>query len=199
MKKLLVAIRHRDNELVRELISKYPSLVNCQAKQPPKKDDGQSPLQVAFKTRNFEIANFLIDNDADVNFMEQSTVNEWHAPVLHDAIMATIRSSRFMGINGLENTKENFEVVFATLSKLIQRGANVNSLDSYGNTYVMRAVLDASSVLPRNGRPNPELTEDLSRVFALLKESGADFDASNAKRKSVLVEYRNKPVAQFLY
>src|SRR4030095_980387 len=176
MKKLFVAIRHKDNKLAMELISRNPSLINCQAKQPPRKDDGQSPLQVAFKTRNFEIANFLIDNGADLNFIEHFTVNEWRAPVIHNAIMATILSSRFLGITGLQNSKEMFETAFSSLSKLVKAGADVNSVDSYGNTCVMRAAMDARS-LPLT-EASPELMEDLSKVFTLLKDSGANFRAS---------------------
>ena len=44
MKKLFTAIRSSDFEMVRLIIEKKPELVNCVAKQPPKKDDGQSPL-----------------------------------------------------------------------------------------------------------------------------------------------------------
>ena len=47
MKKLFKAIRNGDFNEVKEIITKKPELVNCVAKQPPKKDDGQSPLQVA--------------------------------------------------------------------------------------------------------------------------------------------------------
>ena len=61
MKKLFKAIRNGDFNEVKEIITKKPELVNCVAKQPPKKDDGQSPLQVALKTGNFEIAKYLID------------------------------------------------------------------------------------------------------------------------------------------
>ena len=42
MKKLFVAIRNSDLDTVKQLIEKKPELVNCVAKQPPKKDDGQS-------------------------------------------------------------------------------------------------------------------------------------------------------------
>ena len=52
MKKLFTAIRSSDLEMVQQLIEKKPALANCVAKQPPKKDDGQSPLQVALKTGN---------------------------------------------------------------------------------------------------------------------------------------------------
>ena len=61
MKKLFKAIRDKDLELVRLLIDSKPELVNCTAKQPPKKDDGQSPLQVALKTGAFDIADYFLD------------------------------------------------------------------------------------------------------------------------------------------
>ena len=51
MKALFTAIRERDTEKITELITQKPELVNCIAKQPPKKDDGQSPLQIAFKSK----------------------------------------------------------------------------------------------------------------------------------------------------
>ncbi len=81
MKKLFNAIRKSDLETVRQIILKQPELVNSVAKQPPKKDDGQSPLQVALKTGNNDIAEFLIDSGADVNFIEdESCCNEWRTP-----------------------------------------------------------------------------------------------------------------------
>lgn len=43
-----------------------PDLVNCVAKQPPKKDDGQSSLQVALKTGAFDIADYLIDMECTI-------------------------------------------------------------------------------------------------------------------------------------
>ena len=52
------------------LLDKKPELIACTAKAPPKKDVGQSPLQVAIKTNNYVIAHLLLDRGADVNFME---------------------------------------------------------------------------------------------------------------------------------
>ena len=81
-------------EEVKNIISMKPELVNCIAKQPPKKDDGQSPLQVALKTGNFETAEYLINMGADLNFMEDFTCcNTWRTPVVHDAINAVDRKS----------------------------------------------------------------------------------------------------------
>lgn len=63
------------------LLLQNKQTVNCVAKQPPQKDDGQSPLQVALKTGNFDIAEYLIDMGADLNFMEDETCcNSWRTP-----------------------------------------------------------------------------------------------------------------------
>ncbi len=97
MKKLFTAIRQGDSETVKELIKKNPELVNCVAKQPPKKDYGQSPLQVAFKSSGgtTEMVHYLIEKGANVNFMEsKDCCNEWRAPVLHDAIIAACEMAR---------------------------------------------------------------------------------------------------------
>ncbi len=96
MKKLFIAIRHSDIDTVKEILTDRPELIACTAKQPPKNDDGQSPLQVALKTGNFDIVDYLLELGADVNFMEaEPCCNEWKAPVLHDAINAAIMSSNF--------------------------------------------------------------------------------------------------------
>ena len=96
MKKLFTAIRKSDLETIKQIIEKKPELVNCTAKQPPKKDDGQSPLQVALKTGNTAIANYLLDQGADVNFIEdESCCNQWRTPVLHDAINCAVMLCRW--------------------------------------------------------------------------------------------------------
>ena len=96
MRKLFNAIRKDDFETVKQLLEKKPELIACTAKQPPKKDDGQSPLQAALKTGRFNIVEYLLDLGADINFMEDDTCcNEWRAPVIHDAINAAVMSSRW--------------------------------------------------------------------------------------------------------
>ena len=60
MTKLFKAIRQNDIETVKKVLHKYPEKVNCTATPPPKKDEGQSPLQVAIKVGNIEIAHYLM-------------------------------------------------------------------------------------------------------------------------------------------
>lgn len=132
MKVLFKAIRSGNLEEVRRLIEKKPELVNCTAKQPPKKDDGQSPLQVAIKTHNFEIANYLIDQGADINFMEDPAAccDDWCMPVLHISVMAAVsccrHNSQFATDSRVFFTEyssaEEADASFALLERLLTLG-----------------------------------------------------------------------------
>ena len=190
MKKLFTAIRASDFEMVRQIIEEKPELVNCVAKKPPKKDDGQSPLQVALKTGNTAIANYLLDMGADVNFIEDETCcNAWRTPVLHDAINCAVMSCRwnnddkYMGFREF-STKERSVEALGVLKKMLDMGADVKALDSYGNSGLNRFALQAKQILPsynyvehREGKDRiftEELHEDLRSVLQALKDAGAD-------------------------
>ncbi len=216
MKSLFTAIRQNDFEKVKQLLDKKPVLIACTAKQPPKKDDGQSPLQVALKTGKFEIAEYLSSLGADVNFMEnESCCNAWRAPVLHDAITAAVMCSRW-NVNspiygGLKvcSTQEKADQAFDILKKIIALGADTNAKDSFGNSCLCRACLQARQILPSynhteqklvdNRVITKELTADLSRIFDLLLKNGADIDYIAPNFGRTLTEmYKNEPVARFL-
>ena len=61
MKKLFTAIRKCDLETVKSLLDKSPELISCISVGAPKKDEGQSPLQVALKASSVEIVDLLLD------------------------------------------------------------------------------------------------------------------------------------------
>ena len=193
MKKLFLAIRHGDLQKVKDLIDNDPELVHCTAKQPPKKDDGQSPLQVALKTANFDIADYLLDMGADPNFMESEDCyySEWRAPALHDAIRAAVMESRWnVRRGGWRDEPVRYEEMsnpevtgqaYRLLEKMISLGGDVNKLDSVGVNSVWRFFLDAYQVLPRDDDDNRNLFSDkvhsdLLRILKLLKSAGARFD-----------------------
>ena len=190
MKKLFKAIRDRNIELVKQLIDSNPELVNCTAKQPPKEDDGQSPLQVALKAGAFDIAEYLINNGADLNFMEdESCCNEWRTPVIHDAINAAVMSSRWninnqhMGFK-VFSTEENAITARRVLEKMLQLGSDINKLDSYGISGIWRFCLQAKQILPSFNYSTDcecddriftvELETDLVSILKLLYSYGAD-------------------------
>lgn len=72
MNKLFKDIRQGNIESVKVIIEKKPESVNCiftGAK--PKKDIGQSPLEVAIKCGAFEIVDYLLDHGANPDFAER--------------------------------------------------------------------------------------------------------------------------------
>lgn len=126
MKKFFKDIRHNDIDAVRTAIAKNPKVVNEYFDgKAPKKDIGQSPLQVAIKCGQFEIIELLLENGADVNFMEAedglpSTIS-YRCPVLIDAIM------------GLFSTwKSHREDYLQLISNLLELGADPNKQDNRG-------------------------------------------------------------------
>ena len=216
MKKLFQAIRKSDIDTVKQLLDKKPELISCTAKQPPIKDEGQSPLQVALKTGNFEIASYLLDLGADVNFMEADTCcNEWRAPVIHDAIVAAVMNSRW-NVNssiygGIKvfSTKEKADISYQILERMIGMGADVNAKDSYGVSCLWRFCMEARQILPAYNHVQhqvledriltQELKEDLSRIFCMLLKNGMDLDyiAPNFSC-SVKELYGEEPLGVFL-
>lgn len=192
MKKLFQAIRKSDIETVKQLLEQKPELVHCTAKQPPKKDDGQSPLQVALKTGNLEIASYLLDMGADVNFMEsEDCCNEWRSPVIHDAIVAAIMNSRWntnSSISGFEvfSTKEKADQAYEILKRMLEAEADVNAKDSYGISCLWRFCQQARQILPTynhveqklsdNRIMTDEIKEDLVRIYSLLLKHDMDLD-----------------------
>ena len=190
MKKLFKSIRDSEIEIVKQIIEKQPELVNCIAKQPPKKDDGQSPLQVAFKTGNTDIAEYLIDMGANVNFIEdESCCNSWRTPVLHDAINCAVMCCRWNTNDEMRgfkvySTKEKADEALRLLKKMIDAGADVNAVDSHGNSGLNRFGLQANQILPSynyvehiegNSRIfTDDVHMDLRNVLQVLKDAGAD-------------------------
>jgi len=206
VKALFVEIRSGAYESVARHIDNDPSLVHAVAKSPPKKDDGQSTLQVAIKSGNFDVAHLLLDRGADVNFIDSSAINRWNVPVLHDALRAAVFSTRFGRNRALPgeprhieimNTADDFERAFGLLTRMIASGADSHREDSMGNPALMRAVLDARQVVEEPLLP--ELEEDLARVFGLLRDAGADFEWSDPRTGQRISDtFAAEPVGRLL-
>ena len=126
MKKLFIAIRQNDLESVIKILEKKPEVVNCMATAPPKKDDGQSPLQVAIKVDNLSIVQYLIDKGADVNYMEPDNglppTRTYRCPVLFDAIIRLFARWK-------DYSKEHLQLI----SQLLELGADPNKQDNRGS------------------------------------------------------------------
>ena len=203
MKALFVAIHKRDTAKIVELLTQKPELVNAVAKQPPKKDNGQSPLQIAFNSYNIWAAKYFIEHHANLNYMEEETAGEWRMPVLHDAINAVMNLARFeypvdawdpekKGQFEIKGKKEHFDQTFELLEMMINKGADVHQLDSYGNSSLMRAFIVAENRWTDTSRPlNKEAIEDFNQVVRLLVANGASLDSATPTRKPVSYLFSN--------
>lgn len=174
MKKLFTVIRQGKLDEVKAIIEKKPELVNCVSGPLPKKDHGQSPLQVALKTGNYEIAGYLISHGADINFMEAEDDDPGlRAPVLFDAINAAITSLCY------ERFDES-DVAFEYVKLLVEKGADVNKLASNGYDAINWSVTCAELLFERASiYPNAQgaVRKQLARILDLLIENGADYAA----------------------
>ena len=132
MKKLFTAIRQGKLDEVALILDKKPDLISCLAKAPPKKDDGQSPLMVAIKSDNLEIAHLLLDRGADVNFADAVNPygSNFSAPIWYDAIGQCFMRARHTVGPGPERSKG----YFLLLRRLLNMGMDPNRQTSHGLT-----------------------------------------------------------------
>ena len=173
MKKLFKAIRQENLEEVASIIEKNPELVNCVATPPPKKDNGQSPLQVATKIGAIEIINYLLEHGADVNFMEAEDDDPGvRAPVLHDAIRMTLISLCYKQLD-----KSDYGIKL--VEELLKRGADPNKRASNGFDALNTAISDAEYVLEKDIYSDTwtKAEQQITKLFDVLIEYGADFNA----------------------
>lgn len=174
MKKLFIVIRQGKLDEVKRIIERKPELVNCVSGALPKKDHGQSPLQVALKAGKFEIADYLIEHGADVNFMEAEDEDPGlRAPVLFDAISAAVISLCYKRF-------DESEIAFGYIEKLVEKGADVNKLASNGYDAMNWAVSQAELLFERPSvypQSQKAVRKQLAKILDLLIEHGADYVA----------------------
>ena len=130
MKKLFTCIRQGKVDEVAAILDRKPDLISCLAKAPPKKDDGQSPLMVAIKSDNLEVAHLLLDRGADVNFAD--AVNPYginfSAPIWYHAVGQSFLRARHTVGPGPERSKG----YFLLLRRLLDMGMDPNQKTSTG-------------------------------------------------------------------
>lgn len=188
MKKLFQDIRHNDVDAVRTAIAKNPNVVNEYFDgKAPKKDIGQSPLQVAVKCGQFEIIDLLLENGADPDFMEDPAIvppNSICMSVLHDAIIGAMDTLLY------GEYYEDSEKYVRLIEVLLEKGADPNKetcskdFPQIANPPVSTLIIHATENLGRYGRfhysHDAALFEaskkNLFEILDLLKKYGADFD-----------------------
>lgn len=183
MKKLFTCIRQGKLDEVARILDKKPELIACLAKAPPKKDDGQSPLMVAIKSDNPEVAHLLLDRGADVNFRDAPTQphNE-SAPIWYNAVGQCFLRARHTVGPGIGRTKQFFELLCRLLdmgmdpnqkftNDMMTLGAwqyALNEYDSFAHDYYSDWNVEG------NKTENRQLREMLKAVLDQLLAHGAD-------------------------
>ena len=123
MQKTFQLLRRGDIEGVRQILDKKPEEVNAVSGDKPKRDQGQSLLQVAIKSGHLDIADLLIDRGADLNFIEEPTeLNPFCQPVIQTAGGRAVFDCRRMikrwnGQYQLYSSKEKADQSFKVLRK----------------------------------------------------------------------------------
>lgn len=177
MNKLFKDIRHSDMEAVRAAISKNAAIINeVYSAKAPKKDIGQSPLQVAIKCGEFEIIDFLLKNGADPDFMEDPALvppNSVCMSVLHDAIIGVFSTLCYKQFSHSEKYVNLIRI-------LLENGADPNRKTSAEVFPIGTAVNHAEMILERKSA-YPDIQEitkkRLFEVLDLLVKYGADKEA----------------------
>ncbi|WP_343523569.1 hypothetical protein [Pedobacter sp.] len=186
IKAFFKAIRAGDIQTVKQCIETDVNYLGITNFSPPKMDDGQSGLQIAFRSGQFEIGELLLHQGANVNFQETSEINEWTAPVLHDCIRAVI-----FNCLTIQTDRKKFEKGFDLLMFMLKNGADPNATDSYGNNCLNRWFLDSRQMIDHpNFNQNEETLKQLRRISRALIDAGADITQSTESRENVVEQIK---------
>lgn len=186
MKKLFLAIRHGDIDEVKAILERKPEVIDEPASPPPKKDKGLSPLQVALKTGELDIAEYLIKSGADVNYtdpIDESETYIWSVLVLQDAIRAV-----FFAYNGIKPNIEAAEKATAIVRDMLKLGANPNALswrtvEKFGERSLRQdvdafgACIGCASLKEKDSELRAIHVNKLTELLDLMLEYGADIEA----------------------
>ncbi|MGW2183398.1 ankyrin repeat domain-containing protein [Streptomyces sp. NPDC001732] len=113
----------------------------------------------------FEVADLLLAHGAAPNFVDSGSPYPHSTPVLHDAVKAAVLRSRrprpIRSTGGDEQEQlraaaERADAAFAVLRRVLESGADIHALDSYGNSALHRAVMDAQQILPVHSCSDPD-------------------------------------------
>ena len=215
MQKTFQLLRRGDLEAVRQILDKKPEEVNAVSGDKPKRDQGQSLLQVAIKSGHLDIADLLIDRGADLNFIEEPTeLNPFCQPVIQTAGGRAVFDCRRMikrwnGQYEMYSSKEKADQSFKVFEKMLELGADITQKDSRGGTLLQNILIETKEVLPSyywktketsdNVLITDELRYDLNRIYDLLIRYGVTADEIAVYQNIPLKElYQDSPTMEFL-
>ena len=172
------AIEAKDLQKVKKYISMDKAFVNSHNGSTPKVNAGQTGLQVAIKKSSFEIALFLIEQGADVNFIEDKKFNNEPMPVLHFCIgMLFIYCLH----EYYKQCKPYYDQIIKILKIMLLKGANPRAVYWCGNNSLHCAIMGI-----HNSTKNPNFKEiekiaivRFREILKTLIDAGADINEKN--------------------
>lgn len=215
MQKTFQLLRRGDIEGVRQILDRKPEEANAISGSKPKRDQGQSLLQVAIKSGHLDIADLLIDRGGDLNFIEEPTeMNPFCQPVIQTAGGRAVFDCRRMikrwnGQYEMYSSKEKADQSFKVFKKMLELGVDISRKDSHGGTLLQNILIETKEVLPfyhwrtketsDNVLITDELRHDLNRIYDLLIRYGVTSEEISAYYKIPLKElYQDSPTMEFL-
>lgn len=216
MQKLFTLLRQGNIEELKRILAEKPEEISSKSGATPKKDQGQSLLQVALKTGQLEIAEYLLEVGIDVNFMEEEDDDPGlRVPVLFDAVTATTDSLCANQFSTPDEVKEKFnnsDRAFAIFRSMVSRGADVNKRTSNGMSIINWSLHHAETIMERRSAypfSQEKIREQLTLLLDFLFKNGADYTewmnegyypgtASEYSVKAMFFE-QPRPETQFIF
>lgn len=196
-------------DAIRELLAEDPSLVNAVAPKKLADIRGMSPLQVALCTGwHADIAWYLLDHGADVNYRPEKKWSTESHPALFDAVNVALWNARRYAWDGRPtpplnlvwlHTTEEADESFALLERMVRMGADVNQPDYDNRNALFEAVATANFLCPSKDPATgefypgktmtPEMREDFRWVIGFLLRCGADTGCVSSFLKKTVAQY----------
>ena len=217
---LFAAIRRGDFQKVRAMCEAEPGLVNAVAPKKPIDSTYFSPLQVALSAGwirqvnwhtwvnwKKEIARYLLERGADVNYCPADTHGKVDDPVLHSAVInaawnlprtflrRNLKNGVLLGSWNEIHTAEESDAAFAFLESMLERGADPNLCHRDGRNALFEAVGGCAFAYDNADVKTPELKAHIQRMIALLTDAGADKNNfSKISKKTIAQTYASASV-----
>lgn len=189
MNKLFKDIRQGNIDSVKAIIEKKPEAVNeIFTGTKPKKDIGQSPLEVAIKCGAFEIVDYLLDHGADPDFVESQDQIDEHC-VCTSVLQIALSNGMYSLTYGDPNLVDMSDNYVRVIERLLEMGANPNKNPEFEGaihrpistirTFVASAG-NALKITNEHAERHPERHERAKKtvrtVLELLMKYKADFE-----------------------
>lgn len=117
------------SERIKQMLQEFPLLANSTVSGMKKGIDGFSSLMLAIRFYNFDVAKVLIQQGADVNFIDSSGVRQNHSPIFFDFMEMMRNIIEEENFNAVENGFKLWDLLDSngldyTIKSIVNDGVN---------------------------------------------------------------------------